>query len=202
MSLMGAMTPLVKVAGYRDLWLRKAFAYTIGGAVTSASIGATFGLVGQFFIPDAESRVSWIGLAILSLIAVGRDTGLMRLPINGLRRQTDGGWRHAFGPTVGSFLWGLDLGLVFSTRLAYSGPWLVAAAACVSHSPLTGSAIFLAYWTGRASSVWVEPLMSTSVREAPAVLSWINERLSYVRLVNVAGIGMLVIIAGLATGGV
>ena len=79
------------------------------------------------------------GFGLLSLPTLAALTALIDLKVIRTAaispsRQTDGGWTCAFGPLTGIFAWGVDLGLIVTTRISYQIVFVVIAFAVFSGS--------------------------------------------------------------------
>lgn len=55
-------------------------------------------------------------------------------------------------------MWGLDIGLTFTTYLTFAGPWLLLIVAVASANP-TFAAVLFGDWIGRVLSLWLMPLL-------------------------------------------
>jgi hypothetical protein len=127
-------------------------------------------------------------------LAVVREGGLLPLPLLQIRRQTQGWWAKVFGSRVAAILWGLDLGLVFTTWLNFSGAWVLAVVTFLSGKPLMGAALFAAYWVGSALPVWVGPLLMESPMQTPELVTTLHEQRPLSRWIHVAGLICLMLI--------
>lgn len=156
--------------------------------MTSAATGASFATMGMLLLnlvrPTTLAAVA-IATAVWALV---RESGVVHLPLPQIRRQTRGAWARNLGPTRAAALWGLDLGLTFSTWLTFAGAWVIAAAALSSASWTVGGGIFMAYWAGRLGSVLLAPAFVRNLRDLPALLDHLNGRTHWARRTHVAGL--------------
>jgi hypothetical protein len=152
MSLVGAL-PLVKVARGTRGWLQDMVLYSGAGLITSSGIGAAIGVAGLLVLPASPAAATTLLLTVVGYV-VFRELAFPRLPLPQWRRQTSELWGKTLPPSLAAALWGLDLGLVFSTYLTFAGPWLVAAMAFVGRDPSFGASAFATFWLGRAATVW------------------------------------------------
>ena len=107
-----------------------------------------------------------------------------------------------FPSMVTAALWGLDLGLFFTTWFTFAGDWLLVIVAIITREPMYGAALFSVYWLGRALSVWFAPLLLQDARATPQLMSSIRaHRWAFQRL-HVVGLawGITVLIIWLAQG--
>lgn len=163
-------------------------AYTAAGSLTSALVGGALGLLGEAVLPGHGGRAAAVALLALALVALARESGLVDLPLPQLRRQTDGWWAKALDLRPAAILWGLDIGLVFATWLTFSGAWVLAGLAFLSGDPRFGITLFLAYWLGRALSVWIGPLLAESATDTSRLLTTLFDQRRLFRLAHVAGL--------------
>jgi hypothetical protein len=87
-------------------------------------------------------------------------------------------------------LWGLDLGLVFTTWITFAGPWFLAAVSLAGRDPWFGAAVFSAHWLGRACWVWLAPFLLPGPSAAPQVLDEIDEARPLFSLLHSVGLAM------------
>jgi cytochrome c biogenesis protein CcdA len=159
-------------------------------------VGGSLGLVGAMVLPEDVGLLGEaITLAVAS-IAIARDSGLVAAPLPQLRRQTQGLWAKRFGGKPAAILWGLDLGLVFTTWLNLSGAWVLAAVAVLAGRPEWGAALFVAYWLGRAVSVWIAPLLMANATETHSLMAGLDEQRQLFRWLHVAGLASLMAVIG------
>lgn len=123
--MVGVIGPLVE--GKRQL--RKSFKWVavfgLGAVVGAAATGALVGLAGaavQSVLGDRELAIVVGAAGIVLLLA---DLGFMGLRTPTLRRQTGSTWYRELGPGTAWALWGVDLGLGFSTIRLSSLYWLM-----------------------------------------------------------------------------
>jgi hypothetical protein len=178
--------------------------YTLAGGLTSVLLGGGLGLVGALALPgDVALPAALLGLAVATLALI-RELGLAAIPLPQIGRQTEGMWAKRYGFTVAALLWGLDLGLVFTTWFTFSGTWLLVAAAFSAGSPGYGAALFAAYWSGRALSVWVAPSLLRSATATPTLVGAIDAERQVFRWVHVAGVaaaGLTIVVWLVSMGG-
>jgi hypothetical protein len=177
---------LGRVAGERRRWLSDVVAYTLAGVVTSVLVGGSLGFAGALVLPETDALLG-IALAV-ALVAIARDSGLLPVPLPQVGRQTQGLWAKGFGGRAAAVLWGLDLGLVFTTWLNLSGAWVLAAVAVLAGQPAFGAMLFVAYWLGRALSVWVAPLLMANATETHRLMASLDEQHRLFRSIHVVGL--------------
>ena len=162
-------------------------AYTIGGAISSVAVGAALGLAGSF-VPGTGGGFALAAVFVLAAAAVVREVWLRTVPLPQLKRQTSRLWATRSSGSVVPLLWGLDIGLTFSTYFTFAGVWVVVSIAFLFGDPAYGALLLGAYWLGRALSVWVGPLLSDGPRGTDAMLDRLGETRRLTRAVHVAGL--------------
>jgi hypothetical protein len=179
------------VAGAQRRWLAHVLAYTLAGAFSSVLVGGALGALGGLVLPPAAVRLAGPVALMLGMAAVAVDMGWLRLRLAQPRRQTRDVWNYRFGALAASTLWGFDLGLVVTTWFTFAGVWVLLATAFLVQDPVLGSALLLAYWLGRAASVWIGPLLLEDAGQTPWMLDEINNRRRSFRSISLLGVGLL-----------
>lgn len=175
-------------------WLINVAAYTLAGGMASVFVGWVVGILGGallLLLPalrvEAGGLGIWIAIAIATIV-IAREARWISLPLPQLRRQTKQVWAILFPRTLAATLWGLDLGLIFITRLTFSGVWLLAVVALLTGEPAFGAALFGLYWLGRALSVWIAPLLMQDTASTPQLMDGIAGEYRLFRRVHVLGL--------------
>jgi hypothetical protein len=183
----------VKVARGKPKWLRNVTLYSASGLLVSVLVGLATGLVGRDLAgaPTDGLMAAALGVAML---AIAREVRWRDIPVPHLRRQTRSVWAKGRGMKVGSVLWGLDLGLIFSTYVAFSGAWVLLAVAIASGQPAFAAGIFGSYWIGRALSVWIAPLWVDDPQSLWNLPNELDRRQHLFRIIHVAALGAVLII--------
>jgi hypothetical protein len=171
-------------------------AYTLGGATTSAALGGSLAFLGHVTRFSASDTGSLATLGFAGLLILAREVALPGAPIPQLRRQTRGLWTKKYGATAAALLWGLDIGLVLSTWFTFAGGWLVIILALAAGNGWTGASVVLAYWVGRAASVWLGPWLVPDRVAVPHVV--VLAGLQRNRLRKIHAIGLAWVMAMLA----
>ena len=118
-----------------------------GGVATFAALAALGGLV-----HGAGGRVAYGIAAVIALLAAGAEArGLPIVPQ--VRRQLPEHWRRVMPMPVAAFLYGILLGLGFTTFVLSFGVWALAGISFAVGDPAVGAAIGLAFGAGRAIPV-------------------------------------------------
>jgi cytochrome c biogenesis protein CcdA len=155
MSLLGALTPLGKVAHGKKLWLRCVLAYTVAGSVSAITVGILLGQIGRWLGGNTTTKL--YVLSLVSLILAAREWGWMSFRLPERRCQTEKAWAHEFGFVIASAMWGFHIGLGFATWTTFGGFFVVVAFALVVANPMYGGVLMLVYWLGRSLPVWLAP---------------------------------------------
>lgn len=109
------------------------------------TLGAMLGLLGLVLVPGQWLSRVLIGIATIGIVMALSDLGVAGTSTLTLRRQTCPVWWHTLGPVRAAFLWGLDLGLGFTTIRVASLYWVVALVVFALASPMLGAAILGGY---------------------------------------------------------
>ncbi|HEX4965576.1 MAG TPA: hypothetical protein VF173_32500 [Thermoanaerobaculia bacterium] len=189
MSLVGALTPLGKVARDWKTWFLAVLLYTLSGLGVSAGVGAALGWLGRLAgVAQVRNGVLLGGVA-LALVLVAREWGLVRFRLPERPLQTEKTWMHEFGPLGAATLWGLHLSLGFFTRINYGGFWLLTFLALGLGDPVYGALLVGGHWLGKTLPVWVAPLAYQDPNEGGDLLRvWGGRTAVYARF---QGLGLL-----------
>lgn len=182
------------MAGHTKNWLAEVIIYTLAGSLTSSFVGALLGLLGELVSTIGFRKFGlWLAIAI-ALLAIARELGWVSYPIPQLKRQTKDLWARLFPRKVAAMLWGLDLGLTFTTRLTFSGVWVLVIVTILVGKPAFGAALFALYWLGRVLSLWIAPLLMPDSASTDWVLERIYGQYRLFRRIHVFGLVLAVII--------
>jgi hypothetical protein len=155
MSLLGALTPLVKVA--RVYWARCLLAYTLAGCASASLVGATLGGIGRLLGCNRVGGFAFGSVSIIAILLAAREWRWIEFNLPERKCQTEKSWCHEFGFVLASAMWGLHIGLGFATRVTYGGFWVLVGTAVAIGDPQYGALLMLIYWLGRALPVWLAP---------------------------------------------
>lgn len=150
------------------------------------------------FAPELFGRYGLLIALAVAVFALARELRMLPLPLLQSRRQTHGTWAKMFPSTVAAVLWGLDVGLVFTTQLTFAGIWLLIAVAILVGSPTFGAALFATYWLGRSLSVWLAPLLLRDASAISQLLASIVGQRRLARRIHAAGLAWAVVVLGAA----
>jgi hypothetical protein len=182
------------VAGGKKQWVASVTAYTLAGATASAFVGAVLGSLGRLLLPEQVSAYGMLIAIAVAVLAITRELGVIALPLPQLRRQTQRVWAMYFPRTLTAVLWGGDLGLIFTTQLTFSGPWLLASVAVLVGEPAFGMALLALHWLGRALSVWIAPLLLRDAGDTPRLLDMIAGQHRLFQRIHALGLAWSVIV--------
>ncbi len=149
----------MKAAPSRRYWFPAALGYTLAGGLSAWLTGAALGWLGRLAGLGAARGALALLLAAAGLVLAAREWRLISFPLPRPLRQTEKFWAHDFGLLTASVMWGFHIGLGFVTQVRHGGFWLVAAGALAFAEPRFGALLFVAYWFGRALSVWIAPFV-------------------------------------------
>jgi hypothetical protein len=171
-----------------------------GGTVTFAGLAALGGLVHG----SGGEIGSAIGVAVLLGAALGEARGVRVVPQ--IRRQVPEPWRRRLPLPLASALYGVLLGLGFTTFVLTLAVWALAALTFALGDPAIGLAVGLAFGAGRALPVVaIAPVLERPV--ALRALELMSERPSLLRGFRIAaaaclGCSALALTAAVATAAV
>src|SRR4029077_14318468 len=173
------LTPLGKVDRARRTWFLRVISYTVAGAISSTGVGAVLGGVGYVVLHNVSRSASIAIPIVASALTITMALSGGRFPVPQLRRQTKRSWGMKSSATSAVVLWGLDLGLVFSTRITLPAVWMLIADAFVCRAPAIGGMLVAAYWFGRVLPVWFGPLVLTSPTSTSSLIAavWAERRI-------------------------
>jgi hypothetical protein len=160
----------------KSRWLLNVTAYTLAGALASAFVGAALGALGGALLPEQAVTPGMLVALVAGLLALARTLGVAAIPFPQPARQTRDVWVKNSNPTLAAIRWGLDIGLIYTTRFTFPGTWFLTVVAVVAREPAFGAALFVAYWIGRAVSVWLGPLLMRDARETPQLLMAVHDQ--------------------------
>lgn len=166
----------------------------LAGSVTSAFVGASLGWGGGLLLPEWVARPGLPVAITVALVAMARELGWISFPLPQLKRQTKDFWGKIFSGTIAATLWGLDLGLIFTTRLTFAGVWSLAAVAILIGEPAFGAVLFVMYWLGRTLSVWLAPLLMPDAGATPMLMDGIFKQYRLFQRIHVLGLVWLIIV--------
>jgi hypothetical protein len=146
--MIGVIGPLVQ--GKRELRGSMGSVAVFGlGAVAGAAVtGSLLGVVGGAVQSLAGERVLAVAVGAAGCVLLLADLGFLGLRTPTLRRQTGSTWYRKRGPRAAWLLWGIDLGLGFSTIRLSSLYWLMVLFVAAFVSPASAPLAFAFYGLG------------------------------------------------------
>lgn len=174
-------------------WVKDLLLYTVSGAATAMLAGATLGAVGGWLPTGPLQRLGVPVVLLVALLAVCRELGWVRLPLPQPARQTNDLWAKTCRRPVAATLWGLDLGLVVTTRFTLAGVWVLVLLPVLLADAMFGAAVLLAYWLGRALPVWLGPLLVDDANATHCLLDSLGSHHRLFQRVHVLGLVMICI---------
>lgn len=159
----GVITPFVEGRRIKT-WTAALSLFALGaatGAFVTGLLLAGLGSLVQRDMDGATAVAAGIGLVGIFLAAADLGLGPIRTP--SLRRQTPSWWLQVLGPRRTWLLWGIDLGLGFSTIRVSSLFWLVALAAVFLIPPIAAPVVLAAY--GLALALGLSAMVLTALTQ-------------------------------------
>lgn len=159
--MMTSITPVGEMAR-QQRWSITTAAYLVGSLVGGAAFGAVLGAVSvpvRAVLDPVAALALLVGLAVLGLLA-----DLDVLPLPTWHRQVDERWLTTYRGWVYGAGFGVQLGTGLATIVTASATYVVLAAAVLSGSVLTGTAIGATYGLVRAAPVLAFARVRTPAR--------------------------------------
>jgi hypothetical protein len=154
----------VQVAGRRT-WARAVVLYLAGGLAASATVGWAAGLLGGLIGLPHIAMVAGL-LATFVAWCMASDLGIPGIQVPRLPRQTPGWYSCQFGPVWTSMLWGVDLGLAWTTGGCFASYYAALAIAVWSSSPIVGLFVLTPYGLGRGLPLVLAGMLPDHLRPA------------------------------------
>lgn len=130
----------------------------------------------------------------VAVLAIARELGVLLVPLPQVARQTKDIWAKVFHGTLTAALWGLDLGLIFTTWLTFSGVWLLVIVTILTGESSFGATLFVLYWLGRALSVWLTPLLLQDASATSLLLGEITRQQRLFQRIHAVGLAWSVVV--------
>jgi hypothetical protein len=166
---------------------------TLGAGLVGLALG-TAGLGARWLLHLEGSTVGTHGflLAAACLASVGglRDLGFLRFSWPQPFRQVPAYWWQVFGPLKTSFLWGLGIGLAYSTMVVFSLYYVLAGWVLLWGRPGLGAAALATYGFTQGTLLTLEMLLITRGARSPGGLLGL-ERSNW--LLDLSGASLLAI---------
>ncbi len=136
-----------------------------GGAATFLGLAE----LGRILVPGAAGVREALGATLALAAAVADWRGMKIAPQ--IRRQVPESWRWRMPLPLACALYGVLLGLGFTTFVLAFATWALAGVSFASASPLTGLSIGLAFGVGRALPIlWIAPRLGGGETEGARLL--------------------------------
>jgi hypothetical protein len=139
--------------GDKRRWIVTMATFGVGSGISSAAVGI---IVSSISIETLSASMLRPGFVVVCLLALGLALGDLARRDQwaiGFRRQTDPKWRRFLGSRWAAALWGLDLGLGFTTFRVTSTFWILIAAVAVERSVVSGLIVLLCYSAGQTAAI-------------------------------------------------
>jgi hypothetical protein len=187
-SHVGALTPLYLLGRNHKLWRRAVLAYTVGGVITAASVGAIIGVCAWIVISSNAARfASFAFAAALASILALRELGAFAFQLPQVHRQTNKLWALDYGFVPGAAMWGAHIGLGFATVIRHGGLFAIGAAAfCVGS--WSAVALVTAFWIGRTLPLWISPSLTSNHADGGELMDLVRKDAAPYRHCAAAGL--------------
>jgi len=172
-------------------------AYTLAGGTASLIVGAALGSAGGIWLPGSAGEVpALVVMIVVAAMAALHEMGWISLPIPRWNRQTNVMWGRTFGIATAAILWGVDLGLIITTRTSFAGTWSVLLLAAASRRASVGGLLLLLYWLGRAGQVWIATLFVRDANDVRHLLRDVHQQYSALQRIHVVGLVWVIAVLG------
>lgn len=174
--------------GHSVLWF-----HVLGCLCGSAFIGGLLGCIGAILRAKApqlvgSSSVLLITGAIATLYSF-RESGLLKVPAPKLSRQVFSRWRLTLAPRKAAILYGLELGVGFTTYVTATTFYVVSLWALLVGSPLLGAFGMTAFGVGRALPLWLLSRRVTDTEERIQLSTALDRWKPVIHIVNGVALG-------------
>jgi cytochrome c biogenesis protein CcdA len=167
--------------------------FALGAVIGALVTGSLVGLLGSAAQALAGEHVLAVVVGAAGCALLLADLGFFGLRTPTLRRQTSSAWYRKRGPRAAWALWGLDLGLGFSTIRLSSLYWLMVLFVAAFVSPVLAPLVFALYGLGLgvafAAAVVVQTQRDSSGAHSPGL--GLLRAARPVRLVSDAFLGLV-----------
>ena len=185
---LGALGPLSKLPAIRRRWIGGVAAYTLAGVISAALVGAALGAIGSWLLPAGHAALRLATIVAFIAIAVSQEVGWLTVRMPDVRRQTHPDLVRRMPFPAAWTIWGLHLGLTFTTWMTVPGPLVLGGIAIVSRQPAFAAVLFAAHWLGRTVPIWSSPAIYESAAETPAVVAAAASERRLLRVVHTVGL--------------
>jgi cytochrome c biogenesis protein CcdA len=145
--------------------VKHALVFALGAMLSSVVVSVPVGLIGYVLQAQLSAKTRMITFMTVALLLALTDLGVGGLRAPSLRRQTKPRLYADLGPRWAWFLWGLDLGLGWTTIRATSLYWIFILWALLLVGPFASAVGFVVYGLALAMSIFGSQMgKSTTVR--------------------------------------
>jgi len=133
--------------------------YSVAGFVSAAFVGYALGYLSWPLRSAVSFSVRACALLIVLILLTARELDILAFEHPTRQRTSAGQWCQEFGYISAATMWGFDIGLGFTTWIAFGGFWLLVCAIVTFGNGYFGALTMSAYWLGRILSTWLAPTM-------------------------------------------
>jgi len=164
--MVGAIGPHVQGARQVRDSVGSVTLFTLGAVAGGLFTGSLVGVLGALVQGLAGERVLAVAVGAAGGALLLADLGVLGLRTPTLRRQTTSTWYRERGPRAAWALWGIDLGLGFSTIRLSSLYWLLVLFVAAFVSPVLAPLVFALYGLG-LGIVFLAAVLAQTRRASP-----------------------------------
>jgi hypothetical protein len=134
--------------------VKHALVFALGAVLSGVVMSVPVGLIGYLLQVQLSAKTRMSTFATVALLLALTELGMGGLRVPSLRRQTKPRLYGDLGPRWAWFLWGLDLGLGWTTIRATSLYWIFVLWAILLVEPFESAVGFIAYGLTLAASIF------------------------------------------------
>jgi hypothetical protein len=161
--------------------------FYIGGVTLGAGlVGVAVGSLGYgvrwilYWNTNSHTSVVLSVVALAALLGGLRDLEILHFRLPQPERQVPENWKDVFGPYKTAFLWGLGIGLAYSTRIQFSLYYVLVLWVALLGQPLLGGAVLATYGLTQGGFLFLDTLALAYNRwTGGGLLGWYRSEFFY-----------------------
>ncbi|BCX02508.1 MAG: hypothetical protein KatS3mg053_0446 [Candidatus Roseilinea sp.] len=190
--MMGTISPVVYRGSQhgRDGWRIAAVAYTTASVLGASVIGILLGSVGSLLSTQLQ-EYGYLALGVLAIAYSLHEFQFIVLPHPERKRQVPEQWRRRCHPLLTAGLYGVLLGMGFTTHIPTTSYYFVALTATLSGAPVFAGFVFGLFGIARSTLIWPMVARCAQPHQVQLLINYMALTAPIVRLVNGFVLAML-----------
>jgi len=190
--MMGTISPVVyRRSQYgHSGWRIAAVAYIAAGVFGAVALGILLGSSGSLLSTQLR-EYGHLALGVLAIVYSLHELRFIALPHPERKRQVPEQWRRRFHPFLTAGLYGLLLGMGFTTHIPTASYYFVALTAALSGKPLIGAFVFGLFGMARSTLLWPSVARFAEPHQVQLLINYMALTVPIVRQVNGFVLAML-----------